>query len=182
MIDFKIFQNCPWFLFVQQSKVSWQIRGDFFPFMMTKSKPQILKEHLSLKLLSFLTISPLYQVFILVIQKEMIYPLILTKVEDLVECETINFQFWKDTTPPPPSRSNAQCSCKLKHYMHANNVSHQQRPREHSWWNTHFSVPFFSPQQWQRRLDERTICQSTTSRLVSICNNSGHGRQSGVSY
>ena len=61
--------------------------------MMTKSKPQILKEHYPLKLLSFLTISPFYQVFILVIQKEMIYPLILTKVEDLVECETKNFQF-----------------------------------------------------------------------------------------
>ena len=93
-----------------------------------------------------------------------------------------NFQFLKDTAPPPSSRSNAQCSCKLKHYMHANNVSHQQRPRGHSWWNTHFSVPFFSPQQWQRRLDERTICRSTTSWLFPKCNDGRHGRQSGVSY
>ena len=36
----------------------------------------------------------------------------------------------------PPSRSNAQCSCKLKHYMHANNVSHQKCPKVTGPWDT----------------------------------------------
>ena len=34
----------------------------------------------------------------------------------------------KGPSSAPPSRSNAQCSCKLKHYTHANIVSHLIRP------------------------------------------------------
>ena len=58
--------------------------------------------------------------------------------------KTLNFFFWSDSrlslpsnegrgdekgpSSAPPSRSNAQCSCKLKHYTHANIVSHLIRP------------------------------------------------------